>query len=455
VSARQTLLILGASGDLTARLLLPGLGGLLELGGVEGLSLLGSGMDEWEDERWRKQVAESFEDAGASGGEVDAVAQSARYLRADVTDDGDLRRLLGACEGQPVVYFALPPSITEKTCEALVPIGLPDGTRLAMEKPFGTDARSAAALNHLLAKLVPEDHVYRVDHFLGMSTVLNILGVRFANRMLDPILNAQHVDSVEVVFDESLGLEGRAGYYDAAGALVDMIQSHLLQVMSLVAMEPPPTLEAVDLRDSKAQVLRATRVWGDDPVASSRRARYTAGEVDGRRLPGYAEEEGIDPERSTETFAEVLFAVDTWRWAGVPFRLRSGKALGSPRTEVAVTFKPPQQVPAGLTGRDRPDRLRIGIALDAARVGLDINISAPGDPFEIDPVTLESEFGPGELPPYGEVLKGVLGGEPVLSVRGDMAVDCWRVVEPVQDAWREDRVPLEEYPAGAPGPPPR
>src|SRR5215210_636047 len=243
-------------------------------------------MDEWEDERWRKQVAESFEDAGASGGEVDAVAQSARYLRADVTDDGDLRRLLGACEGQPVVYFALPPSITEKTCEALVPIGLPDGTRLAMEKPFGTDARSAAALNHLLAKLVPEDHVYRVDHFLGMSTVLNILGVRFANRMLDPILNAQHVDSVEVVFDESLGLEGRAGYYDAAGALVDMIQSHLLQVMSLVAMEPPPTLEAVDLRDSKAQVLRATRVWGDDPVAASRRARYTAGEVDGRRLPG-------------------------------------------------------------------------------------------------------------------------------------------------------------------------
>jgi glucose-6-phosphate 1-dehydrogenase len=321
-----------------------------------------------------------------------------------------------------------------------------------MEKPFGTDAASAAALNDLLAQLVPEDHVHRVDHFAAMSTVLNILGVRFGNRMIEPLMSSEHVERVEIVFDESLGLEGRAGYYDGAGALVDMIQSHLLQVMSIVAMEAPPTLGAVDVRDAKAQVLRAAHVWEDDPVASSRRARYRAGEIDGRRLPAYAEEAGVDPARGTETLAEIVVAVDTWRWAGVPFRLRSGKALGSPRTEVAITFKAPQRIPDGLTGHDRPDRLRIGIALDAAHVTLELNISGPGDPFAIDPVTLESDFGPGELPPYGEVLKGILSGEPVLSVRGDMAVECWRVIAPVQQAWREDKVPLEEYPAGSPGP---
>ena len=329
---------------------------------------------------------------------------------------------------------------------------MPAGTRLAIEKPFGTDAESAAALNELLAQIVPEDHVYRVDHFAAMSTVLNILGVRFANRMFEPLLNAEHVESVEVVFDESLGLEGRAGYYDGAGAMVDMIQSHLLQVMAVLAMEAPPTLEAVDVRDAKAQVLRATRVWNDDPVASSRRARYTAGEIDGRKLPSYTDEEGVDPARGTETFAEVVFAVDTWRWAGVPFTLRSGKALCAPRTEVAVSFKEPQRVPSRLTGYDRPDRLRIGIALEAGRIGLELNISGPGDPFEIDPVTLASDFGPGQLPPYGEVLKGILDGELLLSVRGDMAVDCWCVIEPVQKAWRADEVPLQEYPAGSAGP---
>jgi glucose-6-phosphate 1-dehydrogenase len=282
--------------------------------------------------------------------------------------------------------------------------------------------------------------------------VLNILGVRFANRILEPVLSAEHVESVDIVFDESLGLEARAGYYDGAGALVDMIQSHLLQVLSLVAMEPPATLQARDLRDARAQVLRATRVWNDDPAGSSHRARYTAGEVDGRRLPSYVDEEGVDPARNTETLAAVVVAVNTWRWAGVPFRLRSGKALTPARKEVVVTFKQPSLVPKGLTGRDEPDRLRIGIGPGPERLCLDFNISGPGDPFDIDPVTLEADFGAGELPAYGEVLKGVLEGDPTLSVRGDMAVDCWRIIEPVQQAWRKDEVPLEDYTAGSAGP---
>jgi glucose-6-phosphate 1-dehydrogenase len=448
----QTLLILGASGDLTARLLLPGLGGLLASGAEVELLLVGSAADEWDDERWRSRVAESFRAADAKGDAVDAVAKTARYLPADATDAGDLRRLLDACEGSVAIYFALPPAITERACQALTGIDLPEHTRLVMEKPFGTDAASAAALNELLAQLVPEDQVFRVDHFLGMSTVLNILGVRFANRILEPVLSAEHVDSVDILFDENLGLEGRAGYYDGAGAMVDMLQSHLLQVMSLVAMEPPSTMDARDLRDSRAQVLRATRIWDDDPVASSYRARYTAGEVDGRRLPSYVDEEGIDPARNTETLAELVLAVDTWRWAGVPFRLRSGKALGSPRQEVVVNFKHAARVPSGLTGCDRPDRLRMGINPGGGRLRLDVNISGPGDPFEIDPVTLEADFGAGELPEYGEVIKGALEGDPTLSVRADMAVDGWRIIEPAQKAWRENAVPLEEYAAGSMGP---
>jgi glucose-6-phosphate 1-dehydrogenase len=450
----QTLLILGASGDLTARLLLPGLAGLLasRTDAGRGLALLGSGAEDWDDERWRKRVAESFEQAGQGGPELDSVAKETRYLKADVTDERDLRKLLDACEGRVVIYFALPPSVTERACRALTGIGLPQGSRLVMEKPFGTDTDSARKLNELLTKLVPEDHVHRVDHFLGMSTVLNVLGVRFANRIVEPVLNRDHVESVDILFDEVLGLEGRAGYYDGAGAMVDMIQSHLLQVMSLVAMEAPGTLGERDLRDCKAQVLRATRVWGGDPRKSSFRARYTAGEVGGRRLPSYADEEGIDRKRGTETLAEVVLEVDTWRWAGVPFRLRSGKAIGSPRKEIAINFREPPLIPAGLSGYDRPDRLRIGINPGGGSLMLDLNISGPGDPWEIDQATLEADFGAGELQEYGEVLKGVLEGDPTLSVRGDMAVDCWRVIEPVQKAWRADEVPLEEYAAGSGGP---
>jgi glucose-6-phosphate 1-dehydrogenase len=297
---------------------------------------------------------------------------------------------------------------------------------------------------------LPEDQIHRIDHFLGKSTVINILGLRFANRILEPVLNASHVASVDIVFDENLGLEGRAGYYDGAGALVDMIQSHLLQILGLLAMDAPPSLDAREFRDRKAEVLRATRVWNNDPAAFSRRARYTAGEIDGRTLASYADEPGIDPARGTETLAEVVLAVDTWRWAGVPFRLRSGKALGDRRKEAIVTFHHAPRIPEGLTGTDEPDRLRLLFGPD--RLALDLNINGPGDPFALDAVTLDAEFPPGDLPPYGEVLRGVFDDDPTLSVRGDTAEECWRIVEPVLAAWRENRVSLQEYPAGSSGP---
>jgi glucose-6-phosphate 1-dehydrogenase len=449
--SKQTLLVLGASGDLAGRLLLPGLGNLLASGGEE-VSLVGCDIVDWDDERWRNRVAESFAAAGASGDGPDGVARSTRYLSANVTDEGDWRRVIDACEGSVVIYFALPPAISEKACQALTAIELPEGSRLVFEKPFGHDAASAEALNQLVTRLVPEEQVFRVDHFLGTSTVLNIAGLRFGNRVFEPLMSNVHVESVDIVFDETLGLEGRAGYYDGAGALVDMIQSHLLQVLSIVAMEPPSTIKARDVRDAKAAVLRAARIWDDDPVANSYRARYGAGEVDGRALPSYVDEEGVPPGSATETLAEVVLAIDSWRWAGVPFRLRSGKALGNPRQEVLFTFKQPSHVPTGFTGGEEPDRLHIGIALDAGRVALDLNVNGPGDPRELDPVSFDTGLAPGGLREYGEVLRSILAGDQILSVRGDMAAQTWRIIEPVLQAWRDDRVPLVEYAAGSTGP---
>jgi glucose-6-phosphate 1-dehydrogenase len=217
-------------------------------------------------------------------------------------------------------------------------------------------------------------------------------------------------------------------------------------------MEAPSTLAAPDLRSAQAQVLRATHVWKDDPVRFSRRARYSAGALDGRELPAYKDETGVDPDRKTETFAEIVVAVDTWRWSGVPFHLRSGKAIGDPKAEVLIEFKDPQRLPAGFTGYEGPDRLRFGIAPGAGRLYLEININGPGDPVDLDRTILEAEFGAGALHEYGETLKRILAGDPTLTVRGDVAVDCWRIVDPVLSAWRRGEVPLTEYPAGSAGP---
>jgi glucose-6-phosphate 1-dehydrogenase len=446
----DTLLIFGASGDLTARLLLPGLGQLLTDQPTRRLELIGAGGVEFTDDQWRALVAKSFSEVSASGAAVDAVLAGTRYVKADVTDAEELTKVLAMANGTPAIYFALPPAVAAAVVTTLQSVPFPPGLTLALEKPFGMDVPSAEHLNAELAKLVPENQVHRVDHFLGRSTVFNLLGLRFANRIFEPVWNAGHIASIDIVYDEQLGLEGRAGYYDKAGALVDMIQSHLLQVMAVLAMEPPATLGADDLRDAKELVLRATHLYGDDPRASSRRARYTAGAIDGRSMPSYADESGVDPARETETLAEVALEVRTWRWAGVPITLRSGKAIGQRRREIVVTFKPAQQMPVGLTGVNSPTVLRIFLAPDA--MALEIDINGPGDPYELERASLEATFGDGQLLAYREVLAGILDGDPTLGVRGDSAVEGWRILAPVIAAWHADEVPLEQYPAGSEGP---
>ena len=322
---------------------------------------------------------------------------------------------------------------------------------LALEKPFGTDEASARALNERLEALVPETQVFRVDHFLGKSTTLNLLGARFANRLLQPLWSADSIESVGIVYDEKLGLEGRAGYYDGAGALVDMIQSHLLQVLAVVAMEQPATIGEADFREATSAVLRATRVWDDDPTTSSWRARYTAGSVDGSDKPSYVDEPDVDPQRGTETLAQATFEVRNARWAGVPFTLRSGKAIGDPAREIVVRFRAVRHVPEGLRGSAEGAVLRLSLGPD--RVSLELNLNGADDPLVLERVTLSADLGAGQLLAYAEVLSGILDADPMLSVRGDAAEQCWRIVQPILDAWRADEVPLEEYAAGSTGPP--
>ena len=450
----KTLLILGASGDLTGRLLLPGLARLVSRGRADGLTLVGAGSDAWTPDQWMERLEESFADAHSQAEatgrrELKRIRESTSYHQLDVTADGQLAGLLAQLEGPVAIYFALPPRVSQLACEALDPGQVPAGTRLVMEKPFGSSEESARHLNATLAALVPEDHIHRVDHFLGKATVLNILGLRFANTFLEPVWNREHIEKVEIVFDEDLALEGRARYYDGAGALRDMIQSHLLQIMALLAVEPPASVDERDLRDAVATVLRASSIKA--PYAkSTRRARYTAGSIGGRAVPDYAKEEGVDAARGTETLAEVEVEIDNWRWQGVPFILRSGKALGNKRKEAVVTFRPVPHLPKGFTGVDSPNQLRIGFGPDTLQFDVDVN--GPGDILSLDRATLKAELSASALLPYGEVLEGVLTGDPLLSVRADTAEDCWRILEPVLKAWARGSAPLEEYAAGSDGP---
>jgi glucose-6-phosphate 1-dehydrogenase len=448
----ERLVLLGATGDLTARYLLPGLAALRTGGHIgDGFRLTAVGREDWRDDEYRNWARARLDEHAPQVPVADrqAVVSTCDYHRADVTDPAALTAVTAGAE--PVAaYLALPPSIFAATVSALHDAGLASGSTIVLEKPFGEDLAQATALNTLLARVIPEESVFRVDHFLAMTTVQNILGTRLANRALEPLWNTAHIAEIDIVWDETLALEGRAGYYDGVGALKDMLQNHLLQLLCLVAMEPPLSLDARDLRDRKVDVLRSIRPLSDDDVLRhTARGRYTSGLIDRTPVPAYVDEDGVDPAHRTETFAEIELRLDNWRWHDTTFRLRTGKALGRSRKEVAVLFRPVPYLPRGLQGDPQPNLLRFG--LDPESLVIEISGVGPRT-HTLVPLTLTAELEPPELPAYGRLLLDVFNRDPALSIRGDEAEESWRVVTPVLDAWAKDLVPIHDYVAGSDGP---
>lgn len=457
-------LLFGATGDLAGRYLLPALAALHAAGEVPcDLGVLGAASTEIDDEGFRRDVAEQLarHAADVPPGSRDWLVRAIRYREVDVADAdsvADVVRdaLYGAHGASVAAYLALPPGLFAPTIRTLCTVGLPAGSRVAVEKPFGGDLGGAVELNALLARVCREggeSGAFRVDHFLGLATVQNLLGMRLANRVLGPVWNSTHVAQVEVVWEESLGLEGRAAYYDGAGQLRDMVQNHLLQVLCLLTMEPPGVLRDPELRESKIALLRAVRAPGPDEMAVlTRRARYTAGQIGDRDLPAYLDEPGVDPARGTETFAEVTFGIDNERWSGTRFVVRTGKALGRPRMEVVARFRPVADRAAEKGGAlATANELRIGLD-DPGTITLHLNGAAAGSPPDPAPVTLIGQPPPSTLPPYSRVLLDILNGDSALSVGGEEAEEAWRIVTPVLQAWADDLVPMLEYPAGSAGP---
>jgi glucose-6-phosphate 1-dehydrogenase len=449
----ETLVLFGATGDLARRYVLPALSALHSAGELPaGFRVVGAARQELDDEAFRHAAAQALEEHAA---DVPAAARrellgSLSYRAVDLEDGAGVAAVL-AGHGALAAYLALPPGVFGTAVTALRGAGPAAGSRIVLEKPFGEDLASATALNALLAD-APEgagdDAIYRVDHVLGLATVQNLLAMRLSNPVLEAVWNSAHVERVDILWEETLALEGRAGYYDRAGALKDVVQNHMLQVMCLVAMEPPATL--AQLHDRKVDVLRAVRPLREEDAASrTRRARYAAGRIGERSVPAYVEEEGVDPARGTETFAEVTLEIDNPRWSGTVITLRAGKALRQRRKEAVVRFRPGRSP----FGDAAPNELRIGVD-GPEDIALRLTGATAGNPPQAAELTLSAAPPPSGLPAYSRVLLDVLRGGSNLSVRGDEAELAWRVVTPVLEAWSRDRVPLGEYQAGSCGPPP-
>lgn len=470
------LVIFGASGDLTQRKLMPALWSLFAARTLpEPFEIVCTARTPMTDEAFRARMRDAVGEFARlkppSEGVWERFARHLTYLAGDPAQP-ELYERLGRClarvegaRGGPtnrLFYCATPPSVYDEIVECLGASGLaaPDGgwRRIVVEKPFGRDLASARALNRLVTRVFPETQVYRIDHYLGKETVQNILVLRFANGILEPLWNRNHVAEIQITVAETIGVESRGGYYEEAGALRDMAQNHLLQLLCLIAMEPPVTFDAEPVRDEKNKIMYAIRPIDPAKVdEAALRAQYTAGFVDGRRVPGYRDEPGVRADSATETYAALRLLVDNWRWAGVPFYLRTGKRLARRVSEIAIRFhRTPhlifRRAPEGVD----PNVLVIRIQPDEG-LALTVLAKTPGPDVRLHPVTLDFRYGEvfGGEPPeaYERLLLDAIRGDATLYARGDWVERAWEILEPVLQAWSREGAALARYEAGSWGPP--
>jgi glucose-6-phosphate 1-dehydrogenase len=472
------LVIFGGAGDLTWRKLVPALYDLfLDKWMPEPSAVIGIGRRPTSDEEYRKHLRGGVEEFSRHGKPTaaawNAFASRISFLAGDFDNAGLYSALADrlarqettwATSATRIFYLATPPDAVQTVASGLRAGGLTGGDappRIVVEKPFGHDLASAQALNRFLRGIFHESQIYRIDHYLGKETVQNILAFRFANALFEPVWNRRYIDHVQITVAEQVGVEQRGGYYDQAGALRDMIQNHLLQVLCLAAMEPPVGMGADEVRSKKVDVLRAIRaIPPSEVVRFAVRGQYGPGEIDGKPVPGYRAEPGIAPDSTTETFAAVELFVDNWRWQGVPFYLRTGKRLAAKVSEASIQFLPvPHQAfPPWAIEHWGPNRLIVRIQPEE---GMLIRVQAkhPGPVMHLDPVDMLFSYRQAfqDAPPdaYETLLLDVIRGDQTLFMRDDQVEAAWSVVMPILDAWQTTPPPpgdFPNYPAGRWGP---
>jgi glucose-6-phosphate 1-dehydrogenase len=457
------LVIVGGTGDLARRKLLPALFHRYQDGALPGgARIIACARDNLSTEAYRATAGAALGAADGDAAARDGFLGLVHYRRLDVHDAESWRGLRTLLDERPasirVLYLAIHPSLFGPACEQLRAAGLNgERCRVVVEKPLGQDLGSAVELNRLLAETFAEHQTFRIDHYLGKETVQNLIALRFGNSLFEPLWNSAHVDHVQITVAEQDGVGGRERYYDSAGAMRDMVQNHILQLLCFVAMEPPQTIEADPVRDEKLKVLRALRpLERDAALAATVRGQYRAGASDGAAVPGYPEDTGIEGSR-TETFVALRAEIANWRWAGVPFYLRTGKRLAQRVSEIVIAFRPVPHSPfGGVGGRLAPNKLVIRLQPDEG-VCLSLMVKEPGPgglrlrETSLD-MTFAETFGGRHPEAYERLLLDVVRGNQTLFMRRDEVEAAWRWVDPIVAAWAESGQAPRPYAAGSWGP---
>jgi glucose-6-phosphate 1-dehydrogenase len=462
------LVIFGGTGDLARRKLLPALLQRFADGQIVPQSrIIATARDALSPDDYRKRIrAEllpAIESDDAAREALDGFLGRVDYRPLDATRDAGWPELAAALDGPAervrVFYLATSPDLFAGICERLRASGLSGGnSRVVIEKPIGRDLRSAKSINDAVGRAFDEGQTFRIDHYLGKETVQNLLALRFGNALFEPLWKAEHIDHVQITVAETIGVGQRAGYYDNAGALRDMVQNHMLQLLTLVCMEPPSTFQADKVRDEKVKVLDAIQPPTSDEVAEMTvRAQYAAGSPGGEDVPGYLDEDGVPDDSQTETYAALRLEVHNWRWEGVPFFLRTGKRLSRKTTEIAVQLKPVPHLAFASDGSVgvQPNLLILAVQPNEG-VSLSLGAKIPGSRMRIRPVNMEFLYGSSFMSQspeaYERLIQDAMRGEATLFTRDDEVIAQWSIIDPILKAWQEGEPPKAEYAAGSPGP---